>query len=228
LNLNRYKIVIPARGGSKRFPGKNTVNFIDKPLISHSIEYALNFFPSNSIWVNTDDDEISSIAIKSGINLTKRPIELATDTASTVDVLKYQCKEFEKMSIEYDTIILLQATNPIRPQNLIENTIFEFEKSKRKSLASFTILNKKIGNIVNNFFTPTNYAPGQRMQDLKPDYFENGLIYITSRNSILEGCIITKDVYPYIYNGIESYVDIDEPVDLIFAEFIYNKIKNTL
>jgi N-acylneuraminate cytidylyltransferase len=226
LNLNKYKVVIPARSGSKRFPGKNIINFFHKPLILHTIEYALKFFPSDSIWVNTDDEKISIIAIKAGINVTMRPSNLASDTASTLQVLQFQCLEFEKKSIECENIILLQVTNPLRPSFLIKNAIYTFEKKNRSSLASFTILNKKTGNIINDCFIPKNYIPGQRMQDIFPEYYENGLIYITKCNSIKDGYIITNDVYPFIYNGIESFVDIDEPDDLIFAEFIYNKINN--
>ena len=67
--------------------------------------------------------------------------------------------------------------------------------------------------------------PGQRSQDLEKLYFENGLLYITKIDSILDGKVITDDVYPLICNTIESTVDIDHLSDFIFAEFIL-KLKN--
>lgn len=218
-----YKIVIPVRKGSKRFPGKNKALFLKKPLVVHSIEFALKSFPKEDIWVNTDDLEIVDIANKYGVNITIRPKFLGSDTASTCNVLDYQINEFLKFGIVCDAVILLQATNPLRPKNLIKNAINYFEKYNRNSLATFSKLNKKFGTINEKKYHPTNYKPGQRMQDLVPNYFESGLIYITKSDSIMQGFIITDDVFPYIYDGFESLIDIDEPFDLSFAEFLYKK-----
>ncbi len=221
-----YQVVIPARGGSKRLLRKNAINFCGKPLIAHTIEYALESFSRNQIWVNTDDEEIRRIALSYGIEITIRPDFLGSDDASTADVLSFQCKEFEINSVLCDAIILLQVTNPIRPNKLIDDCIEIFEKNERGSLASFSKLNRKYGRVHNDYFKPKNYLPGQRMQDILPDYFENGLIYITKTKYLLQGIVITDDVFPFIYNGIESSVDIDEFSDLTFAEYVYKKIKN--
>ena len=221
-----YKIVIPARKGSKRFPKKNLVNFIGKPLIEHTILFALNTHSGNDIWVNTDDPDIAKIASKYKVNICIRPENLGTDFATTAEVIKFQCIEFQKLNIRCDAIILLQATSPLRPINLIDDSIVLFELHNRGSLASFSNLKKKIGQIRNHYFYPTNYIPGQRSQDMVSEYYENGLIYITKVESILNGIILTQDVFPFVYNGIESLVDIDEKHDLIFAEFVYYKSKN--
>ncbi len=223
-----YQVVIPARGKSKRFPKKNVINFCGKPLIAHTIEYALKSFSNNKIWVNTDDEEIKKIALEFGINVTIRPEYLGSDTASTADVLSFQCEKFVSDSILCDAIILLQATNPIRPEKLIFDCIDVFEINNRGSLASFSKLNKKYGQINGDYFDPKNYKPGQRMQDIDLDYFENGLIYITKTENIFKGEVITEDVFPFIYNGIESSVDIDEVDDLTFAEYVYKKLKTKI
>ncbi len=219
-----YQIVIPARAGSKRLPRKNLIKFCGKPLISHTIEFAIKSFPREKIWVNTDDQEIIIIAMEYGVQVTTRPISLGTDTASTADVLSFQCNHFLKSSILCDAIILLQATNPLRPAKMIEESITAFEICKRESLASFSKLNKKYGEIKNNIFKPKNYQPGQRMQDILPDFFENGLIYITKVEELIKGKIITDNVFPFVYNGIESIIDIDLEEDLLIAEYIYYKI----
>jgi CMP-N-acetylneuraminic acid synthetase len=219
-----YQVVIPARAGSKRLPRKNLINFCGKPLISHTIEFAIKSFPRDKIWVNTDDQEIKIIAQKYGVQITTRPISLGTDTASTADVLSFQCNHFLNSSILCDAIILLQATNPLRPTKMIEESITAFEISKRGSLASFSKLNKKYGEIKNNIFKPKNYQPGQRMQEIIPDFFENGLIYITKIEELIKGKIITDNVFPFVYNGIESIVDIDLEEDLLIAEYIYHRI----
>jgi N-acylneuraminate cytidylyltransferase len=215
-----YQVIIPARGGSKRFPKKNIHLLNGIPLIAHSILFALKSFDKTNIWVNTDDEEIALIAKNYGVNITIRPKELGSDNASTADVMFFQSTFFMDNNIPCDAMILLQATNPIRPQNLIHAAISEFETNNRNSLASFSSLNRKFGKINNSFYTPTNYKPGQRMQDIEPDYFENGLIYITNIASIQQKEIITSDVFPLLIDGEDSLVDIDEPKDMLFAEFL--------
>jgi len=174
VNLN-YHIIIPARGGSKRFPKKN-IHLLDGiPLISHSIKFALETFPHKNIWVNTDDHEIAKIGLSFGVNVTMRPDNLGSDTASTADVLYYQQEIFDSKQINCEAMILLQVTNPLRPRKLILDAILAFEKNKRTSLATFTKLNRKFGKIKSGYYFPENYIPGQRMQDIEPEYFENGL-----------------------------------------------------
>ena len=213
-----YKIVIPARANSKRLPGKNMKLLAGKPLIQYSIDYALNQFPLDHIWVNSDDKGILDFAKKTGVQTILRPNNLANDFTSTVDVLKFQLDFFEKMNIKCDAIILLQPTNPFRNHELLKSAITKFEDNNRTSLATFSRLEKKIGKIKNNLFEPTNYYPGQRSQDLENDYFENGQLYITKSESIKLGEIITEDVFPYISDSLEATVDIDYMEDFIFAE----------
>jgi CMP-N-acetylneuraminic acid synthetase len=222
-----YQIIIPARGGSKRFPKKNIVSFIDKPLIAHSIEFALMSFSKENIWVNTDDDEIEKVAKQYSVQITKRPEYLGLDNTSTAEVLAYQCEIFTKNKIYFDAVILLQPTNPIRPNGLIESSIMEFELSNRGSLATFSKLNKKYGKIVESRFNPTNYNPGQRMQTIVAEYYENGLIYITKNIFLQRGLIISDDVFPYVIDKIEASVDIDEPNDLLYAEYVYESLKRS-
>ena len=220
-----YKVIIPARKNSKRYPRKNIQLLNGIPLIAHSIEFALKSFSNDKIWVNTDDESIWEIASHYRVQITERPTDLARDNTSTAEVLFFQDEFFTKNKVEYDSMILLQPTNPLRPDGLIEGAINLFESNKRQSLASFSILNRKYGKIKSDYFFPENYKPGQRIQDIEPDYFENGLIYITCKEAIRNNVIITSDVLPLIISDIESSVDIDEPSDMIFAEFLLNKRK---
>jgi N-acylneuraminate cytidylyltransferase len=215
-----YKIIIPARGGSKRFPRKNIYPLNGSPLIAYSIKYALNYFSPENIWVNTDDTEIKDIAERFGVNVFVRSDKNGSDEASTADVLKEHSEYFLRESIMFDAVILLQVTNPLRSRALMQTAIIQFENSKRQSLATYSILNKKYGSILNNHFIPDNYSFGMRMQDIAPQYFENGLIYITKKESLLSGEIITKDTFPLIVEEIGATVDIDEPNDIYFAEFL--------
>ena len=220
-----YKVIIPARANSKRLPGKNMKVLGGKPLIQYSIDFALNNFSTDSIWVNSNDYQVIEFAKKKGIRTLLRPADLATDHSSTLDVLKFHVNYFKEHNIYCDAIILLQPTNPFRDKELLTIAIDKFESSNRNSLSTFSLHEKKIGEIKNNFFKPTNYFPGQRSQDLEKSYFENGLLYITKCNSILEENIITKDVYPLICNNLEATIDIDYLEDFLFAESLLT-IKN--
>ncbi len=220
-----YKIIIPARANSKRLPGKNVKLLAGKPLIEYSIEYALNNFSPNEVWINSNDLKVIELARNKGVNILERPEHLAKDNTPTIEVLKYQINHFKKKNIKCDALILLQPTNPLRSVNLLREAISQFELSGRNSLASFSTNERKIGIIKNNFFEPSNYMPGQRSQDLERQVYENGLIYITKIESILKNEIITKDVYPYVCDNINSKVDIDYIEDFIFAETIL-KSKN--
>ena len=81
--------LIPARGGSKGIPNKNIKAFSDKPLIVHTIEYALESKLVNEVIVSTDDSKILKIAIESGVTVINRPPELSTDTSTTESAIKH-------------------------------------------------------------------------------------------------------------------------------------------
>jgi CMP-N-acetylneuraminic acid synthetase len=214
-----FEVVIPARGGSKRLPNKNILQLGNMPLICHSITCA-NKAGFKRVWVNTEDTKIAEVAAKSGATVTIRPIELAGDMVPTVDVLKFQIEEWEKIDLKVDAIILLQATSPFRPRELIREAIQLFIESGRNSIACFSTLNKKYGSIKEGYFHPENYKPGNRLQDLKPKYFENGLLYITKVEYIMLGEIITPDCYPLIIDSIFASVDIDDKEDYLYAKYL--------
>lgn len=214
----KFKVVIPARSNSKRLPGKNMKILGNKPLIQYSIDYALNFFSKDDIWINSDDPEVLNFTEDQGLKILIRPKDLSSDFTSTVDVLKFQLEFFKKNKIKCDAVILLQPTNPFRKKKLLKDAILKYKKSNRNSLATFSFSKLKLGNIKNNFFSPINYFPGQRGQDIDGLFYENGLLYITDCNSILSGNIITKDVIPLKCYDIKSSVDIDNLEDFIFAE----------
>jgi N-acylneuraminate cytidylyltransferase len=213
--------IIPARGGSKRLPNKNTLLLDGIPLIAHSIIYALNnktFI--DAVFVSTDDEKIKEIAIKYGAKVIDRPNELSGDLEPTVSALKHCLESINDASIE--NVILLQPTNPLRPENLLREAYQVYNENCYDSLFTVTRNNQKFGKIKNNKFVPFNYEIGQRSQDLEPIYFENGLLYITNSKSIKKGEIISKNAFPFIINHIFAQVDIDTQEDFDYAEYLYN------
>ncbi len=216
--------IIPARGGSKRLPRKNVLPLNRKPLIEYTIDYAKeNNSIIDKIVISTDDSEIKNIAIKNNIEVIDRPRELSGDLVPTIDVLRHVLQELDE---NFDTVFLLQVTNPLRPKHLLASAYDEYIDGDYDSLMTVTRNHQKFGKIQQGKFQPFNYKLGQRSQDLEPLYFENGLLYILNTNLVLEGILLAENNCPFIVNHAFANVDIDTAEDLDYAAFIYEQEKS--
>lgn len=222
----KYITLIPARGGSKRFPGKNTCNLNGRPLICHSIEYSMRSPSIQGTYVSTDSEEIKSVSKGAGAEIIVRPAELAGDYATTASAMKHAVQNLIDRGVEFNYVILLQATNPLRPKNLLNDAISIIEDRGYKSLFTVSRCDKKLGRIVDGRFSPWNYTYGMRSQDLDPLYYENGLLYITSKELLLEEIIESPDAYPLVVNHPYGAVDIDTEEDFNYAEYVLQQYKD--
>ncbi|KRB58209.1 cytidylyltransferase domain-containing protein [Flavobacterium sp. Root186] len=213
--------IIPARGGSKRIPEKNIQLLGELPLIAHSILYAQeNSDIIEDIYVSTDDAEIKKIALQFGAKVIDRPISISGDMEPTVSALKHV---LESIDSDVENVVLLQATNPLRPQNLLKEVFEKYQNDNLESIFTVSRNHQKFGKIVNNKFQPFNYTIGQRSQDLEPLFFENGLLYISKASLILKDIIISENAFPFEVNHIFAQIDIDTPDDLDYARYLYQK-----
>lgn len=216
--------IIPARAGSKRLPGKNKKMLGELPLIVHSIKYAKQYGRIiDQIIVSTDDADIKAIALSEGVEVIDRPPEIAGDEATTLSVLQHVLANIKE---DVENVLLLQPTNPLRPENLLRNAFKEFSKGKYESLMTVSRGYQKFGKIENNQFIPFNYKMGQRSQDLEPLYFENGLLYIIKASLIRQDKLLGENNFPFIVDHLFSKVDIDEKEDFEYAEFLLNRTEN--
>lgn len=115
MNNPRIIAMIPARMGSKRIPKKNIRYLGDKPLIQYPIDFAKNSGAFESIWVNTESEELGHICEKLGINFYKRPAELANDTATNRDFMYDFLKKHE-----CDYVIMMNPTSPALRQETVD------------------------------------------------------------------------------------------------------------
>jgi CMP-N-acetylneuraminic acid synthetase len=214
--------IIPARGGSKRLPGKNIKLLGEIPLIAHSILYAKEHDFIDAVYVSTDDIAIKEIALQFGAMVIDRPQALSGDLEPTVSALKHVLESIDEI---IENVVLLQATNPLRPQKLLKEAFTVFQEKQVESLFTVTRSYHKLGKIVDNKFIPYNYEVGQRSQDLEPLYYENGLLYITKAPVILNNEIITKDAFPLEVNHPFANVDIDTQEDFDYAAYLVGKLK---
>jgi CMP-N-acetylneuraminic acid synthetase len=218
--------IIPARGGSKGIKDKNIKPLNGKPLIYYSIHESLESNIIQEVMVNTDSEKIASISKKYGANIPfLRSKELATDEASSVDVIEDTLNYYEQRNISFDYFILLQPTSPLRRREDIIRAFEILEQKNAKSIVSVCeaehspLLMNKLDNDLSmkDFLKKEN---DKRRQDFDKYYRLNGAIYISEVKNFLE----TKNFYgegsyAYIMPNNRS-VDIDNEIDLKLAEII--------
>ena len=116
--------IIPARGGSKGLPDKNIKLLYGKPLIGWTISQAKASKYIDEIFVTTDCLKIADVAEQFGIKVPfLRPKELATDSASSMDVVDHVLSYFKEEGKHFDYIILLEPTSPLRKKDDLDVAI---------------------------------------------------------------------------------------------------------
>jgi N-acylneuraminate cytidylyltransferase len=223
-----YLAVIPARGGSKRLPGKNTRLLGGAPLLAHSIKFALNAPTVDRVVVSTDSADIAQVAREHGAEVIMRPDALATDTAKTGPTIRHVLETLHAAEYFPRGVITLQPTNPLRPPQLIEDAIAIYEETSPDSVITVTQSKQKLGRIEGGNFTPTTYKVEERSQDLQPQFFENGLLYLTKPSVLLkESTVFGNDVKALEVNEPYASVDIDEEVHFYLCEQLFERFRET-
>ena len=223
--MSKTIAIIPARGGSKRLPKKNIKVLGQLPLLAYSILYAKKHDFIEEVIVSTDCPDIKNTALKYGAKVIDRPLQISGDYEPTVTALAHVLENLED---KVEHVVLLQATNPLRPLELLNQAFQKFLSNNCNSLFTVTRDYHKLGTIAKDCFIPFNYTPGQRSQDLEPLFYENGLLYITKADLIKKNEIISKDAIPFIVDHPFSQVDIDTQDDFDYAEYLIEKHKYRL
>lgn len=189
--------LIAARGGSKRLPGKNIMLLDGKPLIAHSVDQAKKSGVCDIVAVSSDDQKILDAAVGADVKIL-RPAELATDSASSLDVILHALKQ-----VESDIIIYLQPTSPLRLPEDIKKAVEIFARKNVSSLVS-VIRNKELN---------------PKSSELGKDKFDiNGSIYIwDTKKFVANPKIIYPDTILMEMPRLRS-IDIDYKTDFLLAE----------
>lgn len=224
---NNTLFIIPARGGSKGIPYKNIKNFAGKPLIYYAIDLARKFVDDKDICISTDDSKIISFADEYGLRVPfVRPSELATDTATTNDVLLHALKYYEDKNIYYNRIVLLQPTSPLRQNFHIEEAIALYTEgidmvvSVCKSSIGSVLCKENDEGFIESVFNKNNL----RRQDTQDLYIYNGAIYVINVESLKKKGLARLDKKVKYVMSEEYSIDIDIPLDWLIAEHIYKKL----
>ncbi len=218
-------ILVPARAGSKRLPGKNKRILGGKPLILWTLETALGLPGICDVLVSTDDLEIAKISEDAGALVPwLRPPEIGTDTASTAEVALHAVNWYEENRGPISGVLLLQPTPPFRNRETIEKAISLYiegdslpvigvTESHYHPLWSFR-LNR---GVIEPYFI--DHGLDKRSQDLDVAYYPNGSIYLFSAQTLREtGKIIGIHNIPLIIPQGKMTLDIDTEHDFVLAE----------
>jgi CMP-N-acetylneuraminic acid synthetase len=223
-NLNILGI-IPARGGSKGLPRKNIRNLDGKPLIAWTIKAALKSKYLNKVIVSTEDKEIAAVSKKYRAEVIERPLNLAVDTAKTIDVVSYVLKFLQEKEYDADIVVLLQPTSPLRVTKDIDESIDIFLNKKCDSVISFYEAGPSVfwsfvmGKNHLKYVFPPGYIK-QRRQNIAKIYIPNGALYVISPKNLLKyKSFYGKSILPYVMPE-EKSIDIDYEIDLKWAKFL--------
>jgi CMP-N,N'-diacetyllegionaminic acid synthase len=217
--------IIPARGGSKAFPGKNISLIRGKPLITYSILHAQESQYVDKVYVSTDDPEIAAVSLSAGAEVIQRPAELSTDTASSELALIHTLAKIEKTTgIIPELVVFLQCTSPLRTAFDIDRAVEQLRSENADSLLSVSPTHRFLWHQVNGVAKSINYDYFHRLrrQDLNPQYMENGSIYIfkpwvlKELNNRLGGKISL-----FVMDEAQSW-EIDSLEDFQYIEFLMN------
>lgn len=221
--------IIPARGGSKRIPGKNKKLLAGKPLVAYAIEAALESEEITHWVLSSDDDEILDIGFSyEKLNCLKRPAAISGDTASALTYIEHA---IDVLKNDFEYIVIVQPTSPFTTGVDIDNTIrLLFLDIKADSSVSVMKLDHathpiKLKTLLGDKLEPYLEAENGRMatHELPELYVRNCSVYVSKIENIYQGRIIGDYCLGYVMPR-ERSIDINDPIDFDFANYLLNKL----
>lgn len=219
--------IIPARSGSKGLKDKNIKELNGKPLMAYSIEAALVSKMFDKVFVSTDSQRYADIAIQYGADASfLRSEENSGDTASSWDVIREVIDRLKEQGEEYDEVVLLQATSPLRKAEDIVKAVELLHEKDGEAVVSMTECehspiwtNVIPDNLSMDKFDKEEYKDLPR-QMLPTFYRYNGAIYIVTAKELQnKEHMLEKGCFAYIMPQVRS-IDIDTNLDFLIAEAI--------
>jgi N,N'-diacetyllegionaminate synthase len=214
--------LVPARGGSRRIPGKNLHDVAGIPLVGHAIRtarLAAAALPAGQHLVacSTDDGEIAAAARAWGADVVDRPAHLATDIATSVDVVIHALGTVEASGARPSTVVLLQPTSPLTEPSDVLGALALFHEADGRGVVSVTRTHPVEWHQARN-------ADGtlRAIEVVEPGdagFVLSGAFYVCDADLVRETRSLTQ---PGATLGFEvppeRSIDIDEPSDLDLAE----------
>lgn len=216
--------IIPSRSESKRLPGKNKKYILGKPLIQWTIEQAQKSKLISRLIVDTDDKDIIQLAENLGVEYLELPKELTQDNASIYDVIFFELDCLKKEGKEYDIVILLEPTSPIRRDGDIDGAIQILldNYNSTDSVVSLGKIQLETPNI-SKVVIDDRVKPLMISQRNGDAYFPYGVIYLSKVEALRKYKTFYQErTMPYFISREQCY-EINDEYDFTCVEAI---IKN--
>lgn len=220
--------IIPARGGSKRVPGKNRRVLGGKPLFQWAWEAASEATCLSEIAISTDDPVILQAAGKfPNLHVIERPPELSDDLSPAIDYVVHARQTLADLGhAAFDAFAILQPTSPFTTGLDIDQTVEVCRQQAAPCAASVVQLDQalqpaKLKQLEGPWLRPYGEPEQGRMlyQQLPQLYVRNGSVYVSMAATIDSGTILTEPCAAHVMPR-ERSVDINDPIDFRFAEFL--------
>ncbi len=222
---------IPARGGSKGLLKKNLRKCGGRCLIDWTLSAAKLTSYAGYIFVSTDCFEIAEHARNQGAQVPfLRPAELAGDDSKLSSAIFHAVEEFKNQGINFDLVVVLQPTSPLRNFLHIDESIELYCKNRSSNMDTLIsvyqidrkylwMMQERGGYI--NFINQSINIDNPRRQELEQAFLPNGAIFILDASNI-QNWVYGNRTIPYLMDAIHS-IDIDSEDDLTLADSYLNK-----
>ena len=218
--------LVPARGGSRRVAGKNLALLGGRTLVRRALDTALAAGCFATVALTSDDDAILAEAQGLEVVALRRPPELASDTARTLDAVLHA---LDALGENYDAVGIIQCTSPFTAPEDLAGAVAMLERTGAGSVVSVTAVEAALhplklkvleGDRLRAWLADDRMAPSHELPEL---WVRNGSVYLTRVEVLRRGEILDEaDQRAYVMPPERSH-DIDTPTDLAFARFLVQR-----
>ncbi|MUM77813.1 hypothetical protein GKC30_09220 [Pseudodesulfovibrio sp. F-1] len=226
-SIPRVLAVIPARGGSKRLPRKNIRMLAGHPMLAYTIQAAQQATTVTDFLVSTEDKEIQRVAKEYGAPTPfLRPAEIAGDAVRNIDVMLHALDFMEKeRGWQYDIILLMQPTSPVRDPNHLDEAVRLLATSELDTIASVKGPFKKRDPILKAIRDGELVTYCSEAGEREPFYVYNAALYGMKRDYFVSARKhVSERQIPLVMDQLHS-VDVDTAEDFMVAEAYINHLK---
>lgn len=228
--------VIPARGGSKGLPNKHTKLLLGKPVIGYTIEIAQKSKKLDRLVVSTEDSGIATVSRKFGVEVIKRPLDLAQDKSNIDGALKHTVETVEKEGKKVDVVVWMQANFPLREEGEIDAVIGKIIKTCADSVITVSAVDWPLERAyrltedrITRYYEKITQHP--RRQDYQTAYISNGAVYAIRRHVLMQepeanapyDYFFGESRIAYVQNQFEYGIEIDDEKDFLIVEMFLQR-----
>jgi CMP-N-acetylneuraminic acid synthetase len=206
--------LIPARGGSKGIPRKNLALVAGRPLLAWTVAAAQEARTLMQLVVSTDDDEIAAVA---GIDVLRRPQELAADDTPMLDVVRHAVEQLAP-----EVVVVLQPTSPLRRAEHIDAAVTLLHESGADAVVSVVEVPHRYRPDSLMALEGARVAPLGETRDRHTKdrvYARNGPAVLVLRADRLGDDLYGGDCRPFLMDDRDS-LDVDSPFELELADLL--------